>query len=274
MHKILLVGESHDVTEQWRAWLSDTAEVVIDVDQSDTVEVIVTDQLPLPEHLATQPALQHAGTIFVSPDPAESELPPEIQIPFPSQRELQIAAGLVAQLATLRRSNQQAILDTSRWMRLAQSDPLTQLPNRRVWESTIKNLGAAEKVWVVLLDLDNLKEINDTLGHNAGNEVLRQTAKSLQDATRHDDLIARIGGDEFGVLLRHLDDEFADETVERIRQAVCNAGDKPARTATAGYVVPNSETTHWPAIIELADQALIQAKSEGKNRARAGSISC
>ncbi|MFT5525202.1 MAG: diguanylate cyclase (GGDEF)-like protein [Pirellulaceae bacterium] len=270
MHKILLVGKSKEDTEQWRAWLCDSAEVVTEVEESDVVEVVVTDQLPLPAHLATQQALQHAGKIFVGPDRAQTDSLPEIQIPFPTQRELQIAAGLVAQLAFLRRSNQQSILDTSRWMRLAQSDPLTQLPNRRVWESTIKNLAPDETAWILLLDIDNLKEINDRLGHTVGSEVLRQTANALQVATRHDDLVARLGGDEFGILLRHLDEEFADDTVERIRQAVCNAGENPARTATVGYAVPNSKATHWPTIIELADQALIKAKSEGKNRARAG----
>ena len=275
MHKILLIGKSQDDIEQWRAWLSDSADVQTEVDENDTFDVIVTDELPLSPYLSVHPALQNAGTIFVGPDGATADLPPEIQIPFPTQRELQIAAGLVSQLAALRRSSQQAILDSSRWMKLAQSDPLTQLPNRRVWESTINNLAPGEVAWIVLLDIDNLKEINDTLGHTVGSEVLRETARALEEATRHDDLIARLGGDEFGILLRHLDPEFADETIERIRQSVCDASKTPPRTATLGYAAPSAESaransTHWPAIVELADQALIQAKADGKNRARAG----
>ena len=88
---------------------------------------------------------------------------------------------------------------------LAETDPLTGLANRRVFLDRLSAACPASKrtrdqLAVLLLDFDKFKDINDTLGHPAGDELLREVARRLSAAVRHSDLVARLGGDEFGVL--------------------------------------------------------------------------
>ncbi len=96
--------------------------------------------------------------------------------------------------------------------RQAYYDPLTRLHNRRSVASTVKRLIKREPATVfaaLLLDLDDFKRINDTMGHVMGDEVLKRVAKRLVDTVRHDDMVARLGGDEFFVLLRGFEDAMA-----------------------------------------------------------------
>ena len=98
-------------------------------------------------------------------------------------------------------------------------DPLTGLPNRVLLLERLGEVlsGPAAEAAVVLLDIDNFKLINDSLGHAAGDELLMQIAPRLRPALRPDDMIARFGGDEFVVLLEHVgDDRAAARVAERV----------------------------------------------------------
>jgi diguanylate cyclase (GGDEF)-like protein/PAS domain S-box-containing protein len=152
-------------------------------------------------------------------------------------------------------------------------DPLTDLPNRVLF---LDRLGHAltrpgAEVAVVLLDIDNFKLVNDSLGHSAGDELLRKIAPRLTDALRPGDTIARLGGDEFVVLLEHVADERAAARIaERIVTAFelpfeLSAGEHFAK-ASLGIAIATGEEEEPSALIRDADAAMYQAKERGRAR--------
>jgi diguanylate cyclase (GGDEF)-like protein/PAS domain S-box-containing protein len=152
-------------------------------------------------------------------------------------------------------------------------DPLTDLPNRVLF---LDRLGHAltrpgAEVAVVLLDIDNFKLVNDSLGHSAGDELLRKIAPRLTAALRPGDTIARLGGDEFVVLLEHVADERAAARIaERIVTAFelpfeLSAGEHFAK-ASLGIAIATGEEEEPAALIRDADAAMYQAKARGRAR--------
>ena len=109
----------------------------------------------------------------------------------------------------------------------AHHDPLTGLPNRRAFESRLRRavLSAKEQSCrhaLLYFDLDHFKPVNDTAGHAAGDELLRQLAKLLRTQLREGDALARLGGDEFGILLEDATPEQAAYVSEKVRRAIAN----------------------------------------------------
>jgi diguanylate cyclase (GGDEF)-like protein len=109
--------------------------------------------------------------------------------------------------------------------RLAHQDSLIDLPNRRGFMRELERLIARVERYgdgaaLLFVDLDGLKMINDTFGHGAGDEALIQVAGLLTKGVRRSDVVARIGGDEFGILLENLDDERAHETAARLTDLI------------------------------------------------------
>ncbi|AWG45941.1 MULTISPECIES: bifunctional diguanylate cyclase/phosphodiesterase [unclassified Massilia] len=160
-------------------------------------------------------------------------------------------------------------------------DTLTGLPNRQMFmERVAQAIHRADRedgrFTLLVIDLDRFKDVNETLGHSAGDEILREAAQRLLDCTRDGDTVARLGGDEFTVLLasrrNHRDDEaFAvDRTAQSIIQAM-------ARPFTMGdetlHLSASIGITHYPrdaadmeSLIKHADQAMYVAKQQGRNR--------
>jgi diguanylate cyclase (GGDEF)-like protein len=104
---------------------------------------------------------------------------------------------------------------------LAHQDSLIDLPNRRGFMRALERLidrvkRYDEKAAMLFVDLDGLKAINDTFGHQAGDQALIQVARLLSGGSRKSDLVARLGGDEFGILLGHADEDSAHETATRL----------------------------------------------------------
>ncbi len=155
---------------------------------------------------------------------------------------------------------------------LARHDPLTDLPNRRVVDENLARLVArAERGLpssLLLIDLDNFKEVNDRVGHAAGDELLRSFARLFLDAVRPGDLVGRIGGDEFVVLLEGTGAEEARTAAERIcaragAVSLPEAYDGPPVGASIGVALVAGH--HEPAdVLATADAALYDAKAEGK----------
>ena len=145
----------------------------------------------------------------------------------------------------------------------AQTDPLTGLPNRRAWDAQVKRLagdGDGSRVVIAMIDLDHFKVFNDTYGHPAGDRLLKATSAAWRDQLRGGDLLARLGGEEFGLLLRDCDASVATEVTERLRGAVSDDW-----TCSAGIAV--GEPGEGPeAIIARADRALYEAKAAGRDR--------
>jgi diguanylate cyclase (GGDEF)-like protein len=144
---------------------------------------------------------------------------------------------------------------------MASTDALTGLPNRRAWEMSLERaLGEDQKITLAMLDFDHFKEFNDTLGHPAGDRLLRETAAAWREELRAGDFIARLGGDEFALLLPDCNEANALEVVERLRRRIPGEETCSAGIATHGPGMP-TET-----LMSRADTALYEAKTAGRNR--------
>ncbi len=163
--------------------------------------------------------------------------------------------------------------------RQALVDGLTGLANRRLYEAALaKELSRADRfgepVTLVLADLDDFKRVNDAHGHPAGDEVLREFARTLKDCLRDIDLAARWGGEEFAVLLPGTDVQGGITLAERMRTALAErvivsaSGDRITMTASFGVAEWGGSGTAND-LLALADSALYAAKGRGKNRVEA-----
>jgi len=158
---------------------------------------------------------------------------------------------------------------------LALHDPLTGLPNRRLlMDRLLSGIAHAHRnkgnMAVVYLDLDGFKEINDTLGHDGGDALLKMVAARLVGAVRQEDTVARVGGDEFVIALAELShgDDVA-ELVSKVLQAVSQPysiqGSSVNVTASVGVSVYPVHGDNVETLMKSADLALYEAKNAGKN---------
>ncbi|MGB0203976.1 MAG: GGDEF domain-containing protein [Neptuniibacter sp.] len=159
---------------------------------------------------------------------------------------------------------------------LATYDELTGTMNRRTFfESfnTLKKIADRNHSHLTLayIDIDDFKAINDTYGHMVGDEVLRSFADTLKEGARGSDIIARMGGEEFAILLPDTDIQGAYAILERLRTQICTKTlriEEHAINLSISVGLSHSQKEKELAVEQLikqADQALYQAKSEGKN---------
>jgi len=169
------------------------------------------------------------------------------------------------------REDQQAY---ARLKELAFKDDLTCLHNRhffsiRLEEEVSRHRHRKKPASVVLLDLDNLKSVNDDLGYAAGDATLRGMAEILLKHTRAGNLPCRYGGDRFAVLLVETSKAGARLYADRIRDALCSRQFAHGRRVTASFGIaslPESAIPSADGLIQAADEALYTAKRAGKNR--------
>jgi diguanylate cyclase (GGDEF)-like protein len=126
---------------------------------------------------------------------------------------------------------------------------------------------------VCFVDLDKFKDINDTLGHDAGDEVLRVIARRMRSVLRHTDKIARMGGDEFYVLIEDLNDGFhaaevAGKLLEEACRSVCVDGIECRLSASIGISIYPDDGSEEQSLLQRADSAMYKAKESGKNAYR------
>jgi diguanylate cyclase (GGDEF)-like protein len=159
---------------------------------------------------------------------------------------------------------------------LAATDALTGLFNRRYFESALaRELARADRtsspLALLILDVDHFKSFNDTYGHAMGDLVLQRVARVLTAAIRKADVLARLGGEEFVVLLPQVTPEGAVESAERLRAAVAKAGIHPGGpvkrvTVSTGVALFPADARDGGSLLKAADEALYQAKHLGRNR--------
>jgi diguanylate cyclase (GGDEF)-like protein len=166
----------------------------------------------------------------------------------------------------------------SRLERLAFTDPLTGLLNRRSIEheaaielSRIPRTPDASPLSVILLDLDHFKLLNDRFGHPAGDHILQTLASAVAPSLRGFDRLARIGGEEFLVLLPQTTAAQALDIAERIRTLIANASfhfetHEIRATASLGVATTTPAPESWNTLMSRADTALYKAKAQGRNR--------
>jgi diguanylate cyclase (GGDEF)-like protein len=179
----------------------------------------------------------------------------------------------LAELAALLGQKNETLLE------LVATDSLTSLRSRRAFLDQLTgqievSLRHARSFSVLLLDIDYFKRYNDTYGHLAGDEVLRQFGRILRATARRSDFVARLGGEEFGIILPETDRDGARTIGERFRIAIEEA-DWPQRAITSSVgamtvdfeeSVPRPQSPELSHILGESDRALYHSKDDGRNR--------
>ena len=169
--------------------------------------------------------------------------------------------------------------DVTEWIRLEHRvgrDPLTALPNREVFideltRALARHARSSLHLGVLFIDLDSFKQINDSVGHEAGDRLLAEVAQRLRDAVRGGDVVARLGGDEFAILLELLESDH--EAVAVARRVLAGfvepfdlGGGPVAVSASVGLATAHDADKTADRVLHEADIAMYRAKASGRNR--------
>jgi two-component system, cell cycle response regulator len=253
---------------------------VIEYDLADPI-----GGLRLMSELRSRPQTRHAAICVVKNDRIGGESAIAFDLGANDVVPVSVDPGefslRVARLLQRKRAADKLRVSVRDGLRMAVIDPLTGLFNRRYAVSQLAIISAQAQVAsqpfaVMVIDLDRFKEVNDHFGHAAGDAVLTEVARRLAANIRHNDLLARIGGEEFLIALPCADLKDAKPIAERLCKAVHDApfaipGFAPlSLTASIGLAVCDGRVCHVPEpvseVIDRADQALMVAKSGGRNQ--------
>ena len=182
-------------------------------------------------------------------------------------------------LATAREISQRKEAE-SQLKRMAQFDLLTGLPNRGVFVAEVARAidrarGGEHNFAVLYFDLDHFKDVNDTLGHPIGDQLLQSVAERLQANVRTIDILARFGGDEFGLLMSDIGDPtnagvLADKLLQILAQPFLIDGNQIRSGVSIGIATYDPDDSGAEALLAHADVALYRAKSEGRHGPKSG----
>lgn len=174
------------------------------------------------------------------------------------------------QADAIRKENEEEL---EAWMEVANLDELTGTLRRAAFRRKIKSIDNITNCAVLMIDIDDFKNINDTCGHDVGDKVLQGVAKVMSKVLRENDLVCRLGGDEFAIFLNGVSDrENAVEICQRIIAEVdkldtITEGKAPVHISVGAKLVDmSSESLGYTEVYTAADEALYVAKREGKNR--------
>ena len=157
----------------------------------------------------------------------------------------------------------------------ALTDSLTGMQNRRYFDDALREYleefrRISKPVGLMILDLDHFKDVNDTHGHDVGDEVLRAVASCLKDMTRYHDVVARLGGEEFAVVAPNMDNDLLMKLAERIRKAIAAmaivSGNVRLKITTSVGLAVWDGREGADEFYRRADSQLYQAKRLGRNR--------
>jgi diguanylate cyclase (GGDEF)-like protein len=187
-----------------------------------------------------------------------------------------ITTFLAVYLALASRNSLQLALANRRVLEFAQTDILTGLPNRAYFLERLEEIGSQERLRggafsILMLDLDRFKNVNDSLGHAAGDALLRQVANRLKSALRVSDVLARLGGDEFAIIQAGCDDQRAAsmDLAARIAKLIAEPfllpGHRVEIGTSIGIAMAPEHGTDQEQLLRKADLALYRSKSAGRN---------
>jgi diguanylate cyclase (GGDEF)-like protein len=193
-----------------------------------------------------------------------------------------LAAGIVittflaVYLGLASRNSRQLALANRRVLELAQTDILTGLPNRAFFLEQLEEADSSERrgsgaFSILMLDLDRFKNVNDSLGHAAGDALLRQVALRLKSAIRSTDVLARLGGDEFAIIQAECDDQRAGsiDLATRIAKLIADPfllqGNQVEVGTSIGIAMAPEHGSDQEQLLKKADLALYRSKSAGRN---------
>jgi len=175
----------------------------------------------------------------------------------------------------LTRSGGKLVQERRRLEDMGMTDHLSKLPNRRALDQRLENLfqksGTGFPMSVLLLDIDHFKQVNDNLGHDAGDELVSRFASAVRGGLRESDFVARMGGDEFCVLFPYTGLETACDLAERLRQRLPQTLElKPGTSYIVSWTgglseIERGDTDHQQ-VLWRADKALLMAKQAGRKR--------
>jgi diguanylate cyclase (GGDEF)-like protein len=216
-------------------------------------------------HVGSKPLWEAAGrpeSVLYEPLMRGSEAVGVLVVGWPAEIN---TTGTRATVVALLAHEAAAVIDRadtlSQLTDMASTDPLTGLPNRRAWDARVKRaLSSGQRFTIAMLDFDHFKEFNDTYGHPAGDLLLKETAAMWREQLRAGDLLARLGGEEFGLLLIDCPTARAVEVIERLRKLIYRN-----RTCSAGFAERRPGESA-EAVLARADAALYDAKSSGRDR--------
>ncbi len=176
-----------------------------------------------------------------------------------------VSVGAIVRDTTERRQNEE------RLFRLASLDALTDLPNRGAWRECLREtLSSESPATVLLLDLDGFKDVNDRLGHSAGDAVLKDVATRLAFVCIEATMVARLGGDEFAVLVAGDDERLAKALAAQLVSSISNpyefAGEKVEIGVSIGVSIAPRDSVQPEELLTAADLALYRAKAAGKGQ--------
>ncbi|MFO8111588.1 MAG: diguanylate cyclase, partial [Desulfosalsimonadaceae bacterium] len=156
-------------------------------------------------------------------------------------------------------------------------DSLSDLYNRNFFEEEMNRLkdGRYSPIGIIVCDVDGIKFINDTLGHQSGDEILINIANVLKDNFRDSDIIARIGGDEFAILLPGVDQDIAEKLVRRLRQGIADHNNTNPRlpiSLSIGYGVSDQRPVDMQALFRKADDRMYRDKLQQEKSSRSAPV--
>lgn len=239
----------------------------LDLTEEETDEMLVD----------AAPALEEIATMFRSDRP--HDIPLDALLMRAKDSLARLSLDVIAALTQEQTRADQLASENQRLASEAATDPLTGLPNRRSYDEFLERTIAGRlrrevpgALGLLMLDLDRFKSVNDTHGHHVGDDVLRVMGARLALHTRRDEFAARIGGEEFVVVIPVTDRDEIGLAAERFRRAIA---DDPfetsigplAVTASVGAALLDDIGIHTAApLFEAADAALYEAKEGGRNR--------
>lgn len=193
--------------------------------------------------------------------------------------ELETISKNVNQLAHTLHEREQSLLKSQKELEmLSNTDPLTNLPNRRLFNALLEHAifsaeRSAKKVAVIFLDLDQFKQVNDTLGHDVGDTLLQEVALRLKQTLRISDILARIGGDEFNVMIEGFNEQsdlkpILDKIIDAFHLPFVCGEHEIRTTASIGISLYPDDGQSIMELIKNADLAMYYSKDTGRNNYR------